>query len=355
MITVEESGILLDWSNWVNFHAPDNATILGYHVSRCIADGCVFVTDSPFPWGTPSSNNGTSETSIFDAFNWDPGVAIKYAINVKYANAEEYGMAIGASYITPCAALGDVSGDGLWNVLDIVQLANCVLAETCEDTTLFPCGCAAELSGDGLYNVLDIVQLANCVLAETCGGRIDDASESHLIMKDNMVSIEADGFIGGVQMTLSHGDEFSITMTDRALFADYLTAGNTTRLIVITPETDELFSYSGDFEIVETIVANSYAEIPAEPPVVASFSLSEAYPNPFNPTATMELTMPVAGDMQVEVYNLLGQSVSTLTSGYKDAGTYSLTWDATHAASGVYFVKAQAEGFTKIQKLMLVK
>jgi hypothetical protein len=102
-------------------------------------------------------------------------------------------------------------------------------------------------------------------------------------------------------------------------------------------------------------VANSYAEIPAEPPVVASFSLSEAYPNPFNPTATMELTMPVAGDMQVEVYNLLGQSVSTLTSGYKDAGTYSLTWDATHAASGVYFVKAQAEGFTKIQKLMLLK
>jgi len=55
------------------------------------------------------------------------------------------------------------------------------------------------------------------------------------------------------------------------------------------------------------------------------------------------------------VYNLLGQSVSTLTSGYMDAGTYSLTWDATHAASGVYFVKAQAEGFTKIQKLMLVK
>ena len=156
-------------------------------------------------------------------------------------------------------------------------------------------------------------------------------------------------------MTLSHGDDFSITMTDRALFADYLTAGNATRLLVITPETDELFSYSGDFEIIETIVANSYAEIPAEPPVVASFSLGEAYPNPFNPTATMELTMPVAGDMQVEVYNLLGQSVSTLTSGYKDAGTYSLTWDATHAASGVYFVKAQAEGFTKIQKLMLLK
>ena len=89
--------------------------------------------------------------------------------------------------------------------------------------------------------------------------------------------------------------------------------------------------------------------------MAASFSLSEAYPNPFNPTTTMKLFMPVAGDMTVEVYNLLGQSVSTLTSGYMDAGTYNIAWDATDVASGMYFVKAQADGFTKIQKLMLVK
>jgi hypothetical protein len=69
----------------------------------------------------------------------------------------------------------------------------------------------------------------------------------------------------------------------------------------------------------------------------------------------MELMMPVSGDMRVEVYNLLGQSVETLTSGYKDAGTYTLVWNAADAASGVYFVKAQTDGFTKIQKLMLIK
>jgi len=69
----------------------------------------------------------------------------------------------------------------------------------------------------------------------------------------------------------------------------------------------------------------------------------------------MTLTMPVSGEMQVDVYNLLGQSVAILTSGYKDAGIYNLTWDATDAASGMYFVKAQADGFTKTQKLMVVK
>jgi len=167
--------------------------------------------------------------------------------------------------------------------------------------------------------------------------------------------IEADGFIGGVEMTLIHGNDFKIEVTDQALFADYVTSGNETRLLVITPETDVLFSYMGNFEIVEIIVANSQYEVSAALPMADSFSLSDAYPNPFNPTTTMTLTMLVAGDMQVGVYNLLGQSVSTLTSGYKDAGIYSLTWDATDASSGMYFVKAQADGFTKIQKLMLVK
>ncbi len=202
---------------------------------------------------------------------------------------------------------------------------------------------------------MDIVTLANCVLATNCGGRVDDASEASLIKKDNQVSFEADGFIGGVQMTLSHSSDFSIEMTDRALFADYLTTGNETRLLVISPETEELFSYNGEFEITEIIVANSQDEVSVDLPLAASFRLSDAYPNPFNPVTTMTLAMPMAGDMKVEVYNLRGQVVATLANGYMDASTYTLTWDASNASSGVYFVQANAAGFTKTQKLMLVK
>ena len=265
-----------------------------------------------------------------------------------------------AGYINePCfciAALGNLNGDvdsngnDSFNVLDIVTLANCVLAGDCSDLTY---ACAADLNGDGDYNVLDIVTLANCVLAQNCSNRVDDASHSRLIMQDNMVSFEADGFIGGVQMTLQHGDDFSIKMTDRALFADYLTSGNETRLLVITPETDELFSYSGDFDIAEIIVANTQYEISVDLPT--AFRLTAAYPNPFNPTTTMKLFMPAAGQMQVEVYNLLGQVVATLASGYMEKGKYDLIWDASNVSSGMYFVKAQAEGFTTTQKLMLLK
>jgi hypothetical protein len=232
--------------------------------------------------------------------------------------------------------------------------------------------CAGDLNGDEGYDVLDIVKLANCVLNEDCDcvlngmdcgdtfGRIDtgavnDASESKLLKKDNSMYIEANGFIGGVQMTLTHGDDFTIDMTDRALFSDRVTSGHSTRLLIVSPETDELFSFDGNFEISEIIVANSQTSVSVELPLAVSFRLKEAYPNPFNPTTTIELYMPVSGDIKVEVYNLLGQSIATLSNGYKDAGTYNLTWNAGNASSGMYFVKAQAEGFTQIQKLMLVK
>ena len=64
-------------------------------------------------------------------------------------------------------SLGDLNADGGWNVLDIVTLANCILANNCAELEN---GCAGDLNGDGGYNVLDIVTLANCVLANNCGG-----------------------------------------------------------------------------------------------------------------------------------------------------------------------------------------
>tara|TARA_Y100001963_G_scaffold101963_1_gene140310 strand:- start:15 stop:1265 length:1251 start_codon:yes stop_codon:yes gene_type:complete len=62
--------------------------------------------------------------------------------------------------------IGDTNGDGGWNVLDIVTLANCILNNNCDTLET---ACAADLNFDGFNNVLDIVTLANCILAENCG------------------------------------------------------------------------------------------------------------------------------------------------------------------------------------------
>ena len=66
-----------------------------------------------------------------------------------------------------CVDLGDINGDDQFNVLDVVPLANCILANNCAELGN---ACAGDMDGGGNYNVLDIVQLANCILADNCGG-----------------------------------------------------------------------------------------------------------------------------------------------------------------------------------------
>ena len=71
-----------------------------------------------------------------------------------------------------CAAAGDANGDGEWDVLDIVVMANTVLSSACieddDDYDESLLCCAMDVNADTFWNVLDIVELANCVLADTC-------------------------------------------------------------------------------------------------------------------------------------------------------------------------------------------
>ena len=67
--------------------------------------------------------------------------------------------------------------------------------------------------------------------------------------------------------------------------------------------------------------------------------------------------MPVDGFVSVKIYNLMGRLVTTLHEGnlIGSAESYSFIWDASDLASGMYLVKAEANGYTNVQKLMLVK
>ena len=78
-----------------------------------------------------------------------------------------------------------------------------------------------------------------------------------MIDNNGEVSLSSDGYIGGVQMTLSHDSDFSIELTEDALVSRYLTRDNSTTLIIAAPYSDYLFTTSGDYTIVDMIVANS--------------------------------------------------------------------------------------------------
>ena len=155
-------------------------------------------------------------------------------------------------------------------------------------------------------------------------------------------------------MTLSHGTDFNIELTDKAIVAEYSTNGNETTLIIVAPESDELLITNGEYEIVDMIVANSAGQMDVSV-VPSSFVLSEAYPNPFNPSTSVNLSIPEAGYTSVMVYNVMGQLVSTLADGHMDASDYSFTWDASSVPSGVYLITATTANQASTQKVMLLK
>jgi len=89
--------------------------------------------------------------------------------------------------------------------------------------------------------------------------------------------------------------------------------------------------------------------------VVTGYELCNNYPNPFNPTTTIQFSLPMNENVKLTVYDVLGREVMTLIDGKMNAGVYSVPFDASRFASGIYFYKLHTPGFTQTKKMMLVK
>jgi surface antigen len=86
-----------------------------------------------------------------------------------------------------------------------------------------------------------------------------------------------------------------------------------------------------------------------------SFTLFQNYPNPFNPKTEISYTLPQAGHVLLEVYNLLGQKVTTLVNEQQESGEHETVWNAVNQASGVYFCRIKTEEATETRKMVLLK
>ncbi len=85
------------------------------------------------------------------------------------------------------------------------------------------------------------------------------------------------------------------------------------------------------------------------------YSLSLAYPNPFNPTTTIRYQIPVNSHVLLKVYDVLGNEVATLVNEYKPAGSYEVEFSASQLSSGVYLYALQAGEYVDTKKLILLK
>ena len=91
-----------------------------------------------------------------------------------------------------------------------------------------------------------------------------------------------------------------------------------------------------------------------------AFALEANYPNPFNPSTTIGYQLPMATEVRLEIYNLMGQPVRTLVQTVEPAGYHQVEWNGLDnegmpAAAGLYLYRIQAGEFAQARKLLLVK
>ena len=132
----------------------------------------------------------------------------------------------------------------------------------------------------------------------------------------------------------------------------------TVRFVTLTDEPGAIDIISGELMNSEFRgVPMQVKKAQALPTVVA---LHQNYPNPFNPSTEIRFALPTARDVELRIYNQLGQTVRTLVDTRMKAGTYNMSWDGTTGAghqvsSGVYFYSLQAGDFSQIRKMTLLK
>jgi hypothetical protein len=111
--------------------------------------------------------------------------------------------------------------------------------------------------------------------------------------------------------------------------------------------------YDGSYEYSD--------EVKVENPAPTDFALHQNYPNPFNPVTTIRYSLPIQAQVELIIYNTLGESVTQLVNEEKEAGRYEVKFSASALPSGIYFYRIQvyapgrAGSFVETKKMILLK
>jgi hypothetical protein len=107
----------------------------------------------------------------------------------------------------------------------------------------------------------------------------------------------------------------------------------------------------GIYDLTDTPLPVNEDEINNE----IGFVLFQNYPNPFNPSTTIKFSLPYSGNITLKIYDILGNEIKKLYSGFKNRGLHSFAFDANNLASGIYFYQLQFGNSVLTKKLLLIK
>lgn len=188
---------------------------------------------------------------------------------------------------------------------------------------------------DGLYNVLVRAAAPNTGASVTVK-QIKGTSTGDTVTI-GIISIKATG-------------DWQVYATNKAIGGNAvnITSGNKINIIRLEFNTGGLNLNWIGFEDATTSVLKEIS-------LPLKFNLSQNYPNPFNPTTTINYSIPKYSHVTIKVYDSLGREVCTLINTKKSAGNYSIKFNTSSLASGIYFYSMQAGDFKETKKLILLK
>ena len=270
------------------------------------------------------------------------------------------------------AEVGDITADGILNVLDIISLVNHILGVSPLLDT-----CAADYQPDTVINVLDIVGMVNYILGIGLQSSIVEPPATEVVIHaSDKLYLESNGNVQAVHLVLSSDNELDIQFSENYIVESHYDAvtGKTTMIIVSNNlNLNEIAEISGKYEVVEyevvtyddsiknsVMIDNNSIGLNQSPAgsnaLPNGYRVSSAYPNPFNPMTSFNIDLDQESFVSIKAYNILGQLIADVFSGNIQAGYGNqISWDASNVSSGIYFMQIQVDDNLESQKVLLVK
>lgn len=328
---------------------------------------------------------------------------LEYCYNVRAVwNTDNYGILESRSSNIACATpftYGDADFDSDADIQDVLAVVDYVLEQDVPTEDQFR---NVDLNLDEEINIADIVMIVDILFGGTARSvfSTNDLNDfAYLSLKNDyqnsqlQIDIEQNGYIFGMQFALEYDPSMiSIYAPNIAKHQDNVIVTSSTKsegeliVLVVSLENKPIHTenntilnipieFRGQNQDVSQIkiddikisgykgnlinfVAKSYlTDIKTIP---NSFDLEQNYPNPFNPDTEIRYQIPKESFVELIVFNIVGQKIKVLESGFLKPGFHSMNWDGTddkgiNVPTGVYFYSISSESFQKTKKMLYLK
>ena len=359
-------------------------SLIGYNVYQVLDTGDTLVT-------TTSGADDTTATITV------PANYVEYCYNVRARwNTDNYGVLEAKPTDDACAVpytYGDVDFNNSVDLSDLLTVVDFVLDVTSPSDDQFR---GADVNMDMVITINDIVMIVDIIYGQNA--RMMASTDSPVLVdllssnQQLQIKLDYEGLTRGLQFTLladalveigtpllSVSDGGTLVASNRAedgtvtIVVVNTAGGSVDRaedVLVSIPYTfkgdrrDKSVVELTDFkaagmagESLPVTIREKRIDISVVPSV---FALHQNYPNPFNPVTEIQFDVPQESQVQLTIYNIMGQEVTTLNNSTLQAGFHSIRWDGTNGlgeqvSTGVYFYRLSSPAFTSTKKMIMVK